>query len=273
METRELEIVGLVPMAGRAARLGPLPCSKEILPVGMRVMPDGSASPKVLAHYLLEHFAEAGIRRAFLVVGADKWDVARYLTRAPVAGVELAFLGIEDSPGAPFSLDCAYGFVENAVCALGFPDILLPSGDPYRPLIDHMNVSGADVVLGLYSAEDPKRSDMVGLDSTGRVHELVPKPSHPVELNHTWSVAVWRPSFTHFMHQLLAPAAGSAAARRALLDGTGRSELHVGDVVNHARRAGLRCDGVVVSEDAILDAGTPVSWSEAVRRLSETPTG
>src|SRR5687767_13356160 len=48
-------LLGLIPAAGRAERLGPLPCSKELLPIGFRETPRGP-SPKVAGHYLLERF-------------------------------------------------------------------------------------------------------------------------------------------------------------------------------------------------------------------------
>ncbi len=265
-ERREPNVVGLVPMAGAASRLGPLPCSKEILPMEMRVSASGAPQPRVLSHHLLERFVQAGIRRAFLLVGTGKWDIAQFLTRAPVPGLALAYVGVEETPGAPFSLDQAHPFVTDCVCALGFPDILLPPGEVYGPLLRRLHAGDADVVLGLYTARDPARSDVVGIDAAGWVTELMPKPRDPGSLTHTWSAAVWRPTFTRFMHDLLAPAWRSVAAREALLAGTGRSEMHVGDIINHARDAGLRCQAVVLSDAASLDAGTPESWNEAVRQ-------
>ena len=62
-----LPILALIPAAGRAERLGPLPCSKELLPIGFRETPRGPA-PKVACHYLLERFRAAGIRRVLMVL-------------------------------------------------------------------------------------------------------------------------------------------------------------------------------------------------------------
>ncbi len=50
-----LDVVGLVPAAGEAKRLGKLPCSKELFPVGFhRVGDGGQVNPKVVSQYLLE---------------------------------------------------------------------------------------------------------------------------------------------------------------------------------------------------------------------------
>src|SRR5437764_12541991 len=84
-----LPLVGLIPAAGRAERLGPLPCSKELLPIGFRETPRGPA-PKVAGHYLLERFRAAGVRRAFLVLHESKWDIPRYFGTGEIADLALA---------------------------------------------------------------------------------------------------------------------------------------------------------------------------------------
>ncbi|WP_233744930.1 hypothetical protein [Leptodesmis sichuanensis] len=65
MENSPLEVIGLIPCAGQATRLAPLPLSKELYPVGLRSLPDGKLRPKVVSHYLLEKMRLAGIRKAF----------------------------------------------------------------------------------------------------------------------------------------------------------------------------------------------------------------
>ena len=58
------EVIGLIPAAGQSRRLQPLPCSKEVLPIGFHVdARTGQLAPKVVGHYLLEKFRAAGIRR------------------------------------------------------------------------------------------------------------------------------------------------------------------------------------------------------------------
>ena len=49
------EIVGLIPAAGRATRLAPLPCSKELVPIGFQTAADGAdRRPKPVSQYLLD---------------------------------------------------------------------------------------------------------------------------------------------------------------------------------------------------------------------------
>ena len=70
------EIVGIVPAVGHAARLAPLPCSKELYPIGFRSAAGGrSVRPKAVCLYLLEKFQLAGVTRSFIVLREGKWDI------------------------------------------------------------------------------------------------------------------------------------------------------------------------------------------------------
>ena len=159
-------LLGLIPAAGRAERLGPLPCSKELLPIGFRETPRGPA-PKVAGHYLLERFRAAGVRRVFMVLHESKQDVPRYFGTGEIADVALAYLSIPGSRSVPETLDRAFPFVEEAIVALGFPDVLFEPVDAYAPLIARQAATGADLVLGLFPTERHRTTDMVELDADG----------------------------------------------------------------------------------------------------------
>ena len=70
------EIVGLIPAAGQGTRIGPLPCSKEIYPIGFD--PSLEGRPKAVSHYLLEKMKSADIQKAYVVLRAGKWDIPNY---------------------------------------------------------------------------------------------------------------------------------------------------------------------------------------------------
>ena len=73
------EIVGIIPAAGKATRVSPLPCSKEIFPIGFSNMEDAQViRPKPVGQYLLEHFRRAGAKRAYIVLRKGKWDIPEY---------------------------------------------------------------------------------------------------------------------------------------------------------------------------------------------------
>jgi glucose-1-phosphate thymidylyltransferase len=246
-----LALIGLIPAAGRAERLGPLPCSKELLPIGFRQTPRGPA-PKVAGHYLLERFRAGGVRRAFMVLHESKQDVPRYFGTGEIAGVALAYLSIPGSRSVPETLDRAFPFVDGAVVALGFPDVLFEPVDAYGPLIARQAATGADLVLGLFPAQRHQTTDMVELDAEGRVVRVEIRPAS-TKLRFNWLIAVWSPVFTRFLHE---------AAQRAPADGP---ELQIGAVVRSAVEAGLRVEGVEFPDGSYRDVGTPGELAAAMR--------
>lgn len=247
-----LPLVGVIPAAGRAERLGPLPCSKELLPIGFRPTPRGPA-PKVACHYLLERFRAAGIRRAFLVLHESKWDVARYLGTGELADLALAYLSIPGSRSVPETLDRAYPFVEGARVALGFPDILFEPADAYARLLERQDATGADLVLGLFPTARCQTTDMVDCGPDGRVRRIEVRPAS-TSLRFNWLIAVWTPVFTRHLHEWFRAAATA-----------GEGELQIGAVVRAAVEAEMRVEGVEFPEGWFRDVGTPGDLAEAMR--------
>src|SRR5262245_10421875 len=101
------DIIGLIPAAGQATRIAPLPCSKEIYPVGLR-SEAGGVRPKVVCQDLLEKMARAGIHKVYVVLRTGKWDIPAYLGDGSAFHVNLAYLMMRLPFGPPYSLDPAY---------------------------------------------------------------------------------------------------------------------------------------------------------------------
>src|SRR5919198_802835 len=92
------EVLGLIPAAGQATRIAPLPCSKEIYPIGLSLLDEGRGSrPKVACHYLLEKMRAAGIAKSYIVLREGKWDIPTYLLDGWMFQMHLAYLMIERS--------------------------------------------------------------------------------------------------------------------------------------------------------------------------------
>src|SRR5690242_19908019 len=83
--------IGLIPCAGLANRLAPLPCSTELLPAGFQRARDGSLRVKVVSHFLLENLYRGGIRTAYCVLRKGKRDIPQYYG-ASAAGVRLGYV-------------------------------------------------------------------------------------------------------------------------------------------------------------------------------------
>lgn len=251
------DVVGLIPCGGHATRISPLPCSKEVLPVGFRRTLDGTLRPKVVSHYLLEKMRHAGVRKAFFILRNGKWDIPQYYGNGAVVGMDLGYLVMGRPHGPPYTLDEAYPFVRGATVALGFPDILFEPRDAFARALERLAATQADLVLGLYRVSDIQISDMVAVDRGGRVRKLVIKPRE-TKLKLGWVFAVWNPRFTEFMHEYLGEPRVAAERANAGLP----AELTVGHVIQAAVSEGMATQSVIFPRRTYLDIGTPVALQQ-----------
>ena len=239
-------VVGLVPAAGEGSRIGRLPCSKELLPVG--VVQPRPGRPRVACEFLLRELRDAGAERAYVILREGKWDIPTYLQDGHEMGLPLAYLLMRLPYGVPYTLDQATPFVQDATVLLGFPDIIFTADRPVYPrLLDELGATGADVVLGLFSTERPEKGDMVDLAPDGRVRSLVIK-SATTGLRTGWAAAAWTPAFTAFLHD---------EVRRGGEGPPDGGELHLGHVLCRAIDAGRDVRGVSFPNGRYVDIGTP----------------
>jgi glucose-1-phosphate thymidylyltransferase len=256
---RALETIGILPAAGHATRIAPLPCSKELYPIGFTRIADGyEQRPKVACHYLLEKMRLAGISKAYFILRDGKWDIPAYLRDGSLFGMHLGYFIVGPTPGPPYTLDKAYPFVRDALVAFGFPDILFAGDDAFRQLLSRQALSRADIVLGLFPADHPEKMDMVELGENSRVTDLVIQPRH-TRLQYSWDVAVWTPVFTEFMHHYL------AAEETRPPTGV---DLSLGHVIQAAIRDGIKIEGTPVSVEPYFDIGTPDGLHKALKRFA-----
>ena len=265
------EMIALIPAAGYATRIWPLPCSKEIYPVGSAL--DGGTTgirPKVACQYLLEKMRKAGVKKGFIILRDGKWDIPSYCSDGTFVDMQIAYLTVRHSPGPPYTLDQAFPFVHSALIAFGFPDILFQPDDVFIQLKNKLRVAKAEVVLGLFPAADHRMMDMVDIDSTGTVTALYLKP-HRTSLKYAWLCAMWSPRFTRFLHQYLRSLAlpEDAPSKKRRYAG---KELSVGHVLQAAVNQGLHMQTVLFKRGKYVDIGTPEGLRSA-SRIAETEAG
>ena len=269
-ENWQKEVVAVLPAAGRSLRLAPLPCSKEILPVGLQTTADTRAPRlRVVSHYLFDCLKKAGIRKAYIVIRQGKWDIPAYWGNGEMIGMNLAHVVIEGSSGPPDTIDRAYPFVKDKIVAFGFPDIILRPKDVFVKLLNRLNRSRGDVVLALFPAHDAKAMDMIDIDATFRVRAIHLKPRR-TRLRYAWLCAVWTPVFTEFLHQFLlrvkkGEKSGVVGNRR--IDAQG--DIPVGVVLREAVKAKFKIEGVAFPTGWYIDIGTPKALSMVHRSVSQ----
>lgn len=250
MNRSEPSVVGLIPAAGRALRLGPLPCSKELLPLG---------PGRVAIDVLLSRFAAAGIGRAYVLMDAAKGDLPRYLAEpalGPPRAPRLAFVSVTGSPSVPHTLDRAYPFVSPEPApwvAVGFPDVLFEPADAFRRLVERKRGTGAAVVLGLFPARDPGSTDMVETGPGGEVRRIELRPRR-TDLRLAWLLALWDLRFTELLHRHLEREGAGPAG-----------ELQLGRLFERAAAEGLEVQSVAFPDGWFRDLGTPEGYQEALR--------
>jgi glucose-1-phosphate thymidylyltransferase len=257
VSNQPFNVIGLLPAAGYGTRLSPLPFSKELYPVGFQADAAGLLKPKPVGQYLLENLRRAGIRKAFWILRPGKWDIPAHFGDGASLDMHLAYLTVQGSQGVPYTLNQAFPFIEEAVIALGFPDILFQPDDAYQLLLTRLQTGKADVVLGLFPTTQPWKVGMVDVDATGQVRQILEKPPQS-PLKYMWAIAVWRPSFSQFLNDYV---------QRPVPD----TELPIGNVIQASLAAGLRVEAEIFAEGSYLDVGTPDDLATAIRRL--TPPG
>jgi glucose-1-phosphate thymidylyltransferase len=236
-----VSIAGILPAAGRARRLGRLPCSKEILPVG--IGPDGVRPAIACA---LDAFAKAGVEAVRIVIAPGKEDIAAYLG-ARYGKLSLSYPAVIDSRGAPDSVRAGLSGLEGHHIALAFPDILFEPTDAIERASRQLAASAGDLCLALVPSDRGDKVDLVECDTAGRVTGIAMKPGAG-RSGLTWVAAVWTPRFTaHLLSHR--PVSGQ--------------ECYMGEVILSAATNGLAVTSVTLPRGRALDIGTPDDLASA----------
>jgi glucose-1-phosphate thymidylyltransferase len=256
------EVVGLIPAGGVAKRISPLPCSKEIFPIGIYDK-DNVSKPKVVSHYLLERMHIAGIRNVFFILRNGKWDIPAYYGDGSLVAMNIGYIMLGLPYGTPFTLNQAFPFVHDKIIAMGFPDILFSPQNAYSVILDKLYDSAADIVVGLFKTDTPHKMDMVDFDDSGQIYEIIIKPQQTT-LHYTWTIAVWRPGFTYFMREYLDQLITGSQEETDLYTIQNGRELYVGDVFIAALKSGLSVKAVKFPYGFTMDIGTAEDLQRAI---------
>jgi len=242
--SKSRELVGLLPAAGLATRLGDLAGSKEA-----QLVLDGDGRAVPAASAALAQMRAAGVARTYVVLRDGKQDV-----RAALADEEgLTFLGTPGTSCVPETLDVAYESTRGATVALAWPDVIYRPADALARTVQGLGAE--DVCLGLFPTLEMSRFEQVVRDAGGAVREILGGASDDGP-GVTWALAAWGPTFTEFLHADL--------ARRARAAPLGR-ELLVREILNAALAAGLTITTVEFPGGGFHDIGTPQGLDRARR--------
>ena len=240
------EYVALIPAAGIGSRLPDRSMSKELLRFG----DDHEDGNPVISH-VLSCMRLAGIDDVIVVLREGKQDICEYLASSDWNHINITFKITPGTSGVPETVALGLGEIQARNVVFGFPDILFEPRDAFAKLIHRLENSAADVVLGLFPTENPHKMDMVNNNDSGRVIDIQIKPDS-TKLDRTWILAVWRPSFSAYLYDLVYGNATRLAEIAANHDGS-----HLGHVFQLAMADGLRIDSESFDDGRSLDIGTP----------------
>jgi glucose-1-phosphate thymidylyltransferase len=249
---RTTQIVGIIPAAGQATRLGHLPLSKEVYPIGFEKV-SGLDVPKVISSYLLENMAKAGITEFHFVLRHGKWDIPAYYKGGGRYDYNICYHIAEYSYGVPFSVNQVYPFIKDNIVALGFPDILFNPRIAYAKVIDELFAKDdVSIVLGLIPSKTPERGDMVVYDEIMNITDILIKSVDSAHLKYCWIVAIWKPEFSAFLNDFIQNELKQKSDSQ-LREG----DYQMGETIIAAIKSGMRVKGVLFEEGSFIDIGTP----------------
>ncbi len=178
------EYVALLPAAGIGSRLPGRLLSKEMLPFGDT---DQGGNP-VISH-VLSCMQRAGIDKVIVVLRQGKQDIVNYLMSREWQHIEFTFKITPGTSGVPETVALGLDDVQERRVVFGFPDILFRPANAFVKLMQRLESTNADVVLGLFPTNNPSKMDMVETDDDGCVVSIEIKPEH-TKLSLTWILAV-----------------------------------------------------------------------------------
>jgi dTDP-glucose pyrophosphorylase len=236
-------VIGIIPAAGAGQRIQPLGCSKELLPVGSRII-DGVERPKAISEYLVERMIAAGATQICMVISAEKSDIVRYYAERSYAA-EIFYVVQQRPLGLCDALFRAEAFARvHEQVLIGLPDTVWFPENAYRCALER---HFADVDLILFPVSHPSAFDAVVCDRENFVSRVEVKLPAP---HSRW---VWG-----------AIAATGAAVHdlKLLWESRHREDEYLGTLLNAYIDAGSSVRGHHVGE-TYIDVGTMEGYHRA----------
>ena len=237
---------GIIPAAGAGSRIQPLAFSKELLPVGTRVV-DGVERPRAVSEYLVERMIRCGATKLCFVISPGKSDIVEYFG-GQVGPASVCYV-VQPSPsGLCDALFRAMPLIapEEEV-VVGLPDTV------WFPQEGLAALPGGGLSFLLFPVKQPELFDAVATRRDGTVIEIEVKQQRPS---------------THWIWGAFRLDGAILRALHALWLERGRADEYVGTLVN----AWLARGGVaraVPAGETYVDVGTLHGYHEAIRALRE----
>lgn len=236
-------MIGVIPAAGAGQRIQPLGCSKELLPVGSRVI-DGVERPKAVSEYLVERMIAAGATQICMIISAEKSDIVRYYAERDY-NAEIFYVVQQRPQGLCDALFRATAFASHHDQVLiGLPDTIWFPENAYRLPLEKED---ADVNLVLFPVADPRVFDAVVCDAQDFVLKVEVKQ---------------RDAHSHWIWGAITTTGNAFHALRSLWESRHCCDQYLGSLFNAYIAAGNPVRGYHVGE-SYMDVGTFEGYRQA----------
>lgn len=229
-------MIGIIPAAGAGQRIQPLGCSKELLPVGSRIV-DGIERPKAVSEYLVERMIAAGAEQICMVISAEKSDIVKYYAERDYAA-EIFYVVQPRPQGLCDALFRAEPFARaHDQVLVGLPDTIWFPENAYLPALQQEQ---CDCNLVLFPVTNPQVFDAVTCDELGYVQEVQVKNAD-ASSHWIWGAVTARGESFHRL--------------KLLWEARHRVDEYLGDLLNAFIAAGNVVQGKY-SGEVYMDIGT-----------------
>lgn len=161
----------VIPLAGQGTRLYPQTHTKPKAMVRI-------AGKPILGH-ILSGLAKTSIDEAVLIIGGPmQTQIREYATKAFGGEMDLAFTEQTDPQGLGHAIYQAEPKVDDMPIFITLGDMLFENGyDTF--LKSHESLGAVDASIGVKRVDEPSHYGVADIDASGRIRELVEKPSDP----------------------------------------------------------------------------------------------
>ena len=156
---------GIIPAAGRGTRIQPLAFSKELLPVGSRLI-QGSERPRAVGDYLVERMLVAGVDRICFVIAPGKSDIVEHFG-GESGGASICYAVQPQPVGLCDAIFRALPFIApEETVAIGLPDTI------WFPVDGLARLPKDRLGFLLFPVSRPEFFDAVVASDDGEVQEI-----------------------------------------------------------------------------------------------------
>lgn len=182
-----MEIVGLIPCAGKGTRLS-LPFPKEMFPDVY------SNEYRPIIMYTIEAMKRAGIKHIIFTINHRKSQLIHFLGNGKQFGLNFSFCIHPEPQSLPESLNEAYHLIRGKKVFFAMPDTIINPRTFIKDIIHTHNNSDNDVTLGLFKTNNPQKFAMVDFVDEKATY-AIEKPKYST-LKWMWGAMIWNPRFS-----------------------------------------------------------------------------